>query len=534
MKKFFPGVVFFAVAIAAAAVALFAYFAAQEAARIKFDATADEALNRIQSRVDLHMSLLRSTQALFKVEQGTVNPSEFKSFFDALNVSDNFEGLRGIGFVRLIEKGQEGAVESELAQHGDGQKEVYPETDLTLRAPIVLFEPRDQDNSSGMGYDMMTDPIRRPAIESAISTGEPRATGRVMLGEATGSSQTYPGFLIFLTVTPEVEPTSTTAGGLLYIVFRSADLFHATLGRAPLLPVQVEIFDTAVGDQNLLYRSAAPLSEAYGGSLLAMREIVVAGRRWSVIFRPSAEFAPPSSRIMPFALGLFGLLLAGAVALVARYQQRAFEAISALHETTESSLAEKDLMLQEMKHRIKNSIARVLAMSRQTAAHSKDMNEFATSFSARLQAMSNSQDMLTRSYGQKADMEELLRMELGQVFGGELPADAMDGPKIMLNETATQAMGLTFHELATNAIKYGRANKEGTLRVSWLVKNEVKNKVLTLRWEELGSGKINPPEKTGFGTKLIDMNIVRELRGTIERAFGDDGIVITITIPLNE
>ncbi|TIT45393.1 MAG: histidine kinase, partial [Mesorhizobium sp.] len=86
---------------------------------------------------------------------------------------------------------------------------------------------------------------------------------------------------------------------------------------------------------------------------------------------------------------------------VARYQERAYDAVSALHETTEKSLLEKDLMLQEMKHRIKNSITRVLAIARQTASRATDVNEFSASFSARLQAMAASQDMLTRSRWQK-------------------------------------------------------------------------------------------------------------------------------------
>src|SRR5690606_11186807 len=128
-----------------------------------------------------------------------------------------------------------------------------------------------------------------------------------------------------------------------------------------------------------------------------------------------------SSRIVPVLLGLFGLLLAAAVALVQRYQGRAYDAVSKLQQASETSLQEKDLMLQEMKHRIKNSIARVLAIARQTAGGATDIDEFSKSFSERLQAMAASQDMLTRSRWQKADLGELLKIELAQAFGKELP-----------------------------------------------------------------------------------------------------------------
>lgn len=232
-------------------------------------------------------------------------------------------------------------------------------------------------------------------------------------------------------------------------------------------------------------------------------------------------------------LGLFGLLLSGAIALAARYQERAYEAVSRLHETTEKSLLEKDLMLQEMKHRIKNSIARVLAIARQTAANATDIDEFSASFSARLQAMAASQDMLTRSRWQNADLEDLLRIELGQVFGKDLPDDMLAGPKVMLNETTTQALGLTFHELATNALKYGEAgNSVSGLKVGWTVQRQGSSPHLQLTWRETGNMAIEKPDKTGFGTKLIDMNITRELYGTISRDFRSDGLLVRIDIPL--
>ena len=208
---------------------------------------------------------------------------------------------------------------------------------------------------------------------------------------------------------------------------------------------------------NLLFQSETPPASSFGDRLLVTRKITVAGRPWTILFRPTSAFSQPSSRAIPVMLGLFGLLLAGAIALVARYQERAYDAASRLHETTEKSLLEKDLMLQEMKHRIKNSITRVLAIARQTASRATDVNEFSSSFSARLQAMAASQDMLTRSRWQKADLGDLLRIELGQVFGKELPEGLLSGPEVLLDETTTQALGLTFHELATNALKYGEA-----------------------------------------------------------------------------
>jgi two-component sensor histidine kinase len=259
----------------------------------------------------------------------------------------------------------------------------------------------------------------------------------------------------------------------------------------------------------------------------------VAGRPWVIEFASTQEFTRPNSLAVPIVLGVSGLMLAAAIALLQRYQGRAYDAATKLQETAEKNLFEKDLMLQEMKHRIKNSITRVLAIARQTASSAKDIGEFSESFSARLQAMAASQDMLTRSRWQKADLGELLRIELSQAFGKDLPEGVLSGPKVMLSENSTQALGLTFHELATNALKYGEVGtSHEALRVEWRLVD--KDRRLRLSWQERGKSAIKPSGKPGFGTKLIDMNIVRELKGTISRNFRPDGLDIEIEIALDQ
>ncbi|MBM2714128.1 CHASE domain-containing protein [Mesorhizobium caraganae] len=537
MKKFFPIVAFIAVALISMTMAGFAYFATQEAARIKFEATADDALNRIESRIDLHLSLLRSTQALFDARNGEISRSEFKAFFSALDVDSNFAGLRGIGYLRLAKTGDEAAVERDMLRDRGVPHAVYPDTAQSWRTPVVLFEPLDPANESTIGYDMFTEPARREAIEKAMADDAQHASGLVQLGQGAGAAQTFTGFLVFVRLNVETAPDGINASrsstsGFLYAAFRARDLFQTALSRTPLLPVNTEVYDGKVDADNLLFQSETPPVASFGDRLLVTRKIVVAGRPWTVLFRPTSAFSQPSSRAIPVMLGLFGLLLAGAIALVARYQERAYDAKSLLHETTEKSLLEKDLMLQEMKHRIKNSITRVLAIARQTAAHATDVKEFSSSFSARLQAMAASQDMLTRSRWQKADLGDLLRIELGQVFGKELPEGILSGPQVLLDETTTQALGLTFHELATNALKYGEAgNSVGALKVDWSFEGRGSDRMLVLNWREAGQKQLEAPAKIGFGTKLIDLNVTRELGGTIARDFRADGLTVEIRIP---
>ncbi|MGF7006661.1 CHASE domain-containing protein [Aminobacter sp. BE322] len=532
MKRYFPSLIFAAVTLVGLAMAGLVYFATVEAARIKFQAVADDALNRIEGRVEFDLSLLRATQAMFLSQRGAISRDQFRTFFGALDVTRNFSGLSGIGLLRLVPRGEEARIAHELKQGYGIDRTPFPKSDRAWLAPIVLFEPMDRVGLDAMGYDMFTDDARRAAIEAAMTTGgEPRATGPVLLGMVTGSASPQSGILVFSRLDGE-DGEAAPPTGLVYVAFRTAELFQAALGKGPLLPVTAEVFDGAPADGALLFQTATPPDASWGADFVVRRETKVAGRSWTILFRPTIAFEPPSPRAAPFMLGIFGLVLAGAIALVARYQQSAYETAVKLHQTTEKSLLEKDLMLQEMKHRIKNSIARVLAMARQTAANSRDIDEFSASFSARLQAMAASQDMLTRSRWQRADLGELLRIELGQVFGKDLPDDAVAGPPVELDETTTQALGLTFHELATNALKYGEADiSGGDLKVDWRVQGQGADRRLVLNWREKNGNGVEAPQRTGFGTKLIDMNIRRELGGRIDRHYDGEGLRVEIDIP---
>jgi CHASE1-domain containing sensor protein/two-component sensor histidine kinase len=537
LKKLLPYLAFAAVAIASLVTAGYAYRTGEEAARYKFQAAADDALSRLQSRLQLDLSLLVSTQAFFEARFGNVTRVEFRDYYRALEVKDNFPGLRGLGFAALVAPGGEPLLEQRLATEHSADLKVYPPSDQEWRTPITLFEPLDDDTRTAIGYDMYSDQVRRAAIEATLATGQARSSGLVVLGQATGGAQPAPGILVFSALRsklPGREDKNDPPAGLVYASFRTSELFYAALARPPLLPASVEVFDGEPSIDRLLFRSEVPPDQRFSDDFLVTRELTVAGRKWTFQFRPTSAFERPSSRALPVLLGLAGLMLAGAIATVARYQQRAYDAKSRLHETTERSLAEKDLMLQEMKHRIKNSIARVLAIARQTAANSADIKEFSDSFASRLQAMSASQDMLTRSRWQKAELRDLLRIELEQVFGKELPEDALKGPKVLLNETSTQALGLTFHELATNALKYGAiGTSAAALAVTWTVERGSSERRLKLRWEERGPSAQEPVKPAGFGTKLIDMNITRELRGKIAREYGEAGLTIEIDIPLD-
>jgi len=537
-RRFFPAAIFLTVAAASTVTAGYAYMAATEAARLKLEGAADDAISRIETRLELHLSLLRATVALFKSGDGSVSRDALRSFVLALDIDGRYAGIRGIGYARLIRTGAEAAAENDLIRNYGDQRPIWPGTSQLSRAVVTLLEPTNETNRATLGFDMMSEPVRRSAVDRAIETGEPQATSRVGLAREGGSDES--GFLVYLPLilgvggdAPRDARVAATAG-LVYAAFRGEDLFSAALAKAPLLPLAIQVYDGDPVEANLLFSAQVAPDDRAGADLKARRDMQFAGRQWTLLFQPTAGFEWPTSRLISLAFGVLGLLLAVALAWVASSGEKAFAAVSALNAAGEKNLQEKDLLLQEMNHRIKNSIARVVAIARQTANGTTNLDDFVKSFSARMQAMAASQDLLTRSSRQGADLRELLAKEIEQVLGRNMNQDRLSGPDVEIDQASTQALGLTFHELATNALKYGAlAGGNNDLSVRWNVTGREHDRNLVIFWREQGSGRLSEPVKRGFGSKLIEANIVRELGGSIERRYPDDGMIIEIAIPLN-
>ncbi|SOC06605.1 CHASE domain-containing protein [Stappia indica] len=531
MIRLLPPSILLVVALAGAGMTSVVYRAENAADRIRFETIAQAAADRVGNRVRQHIALLVSTHAFFAAAEEEVSRDALARFTASLGLEKDYEGIRGIGYARLIRTGEEAGTERDIAEAYGIDRVVWPDTEMERRTPIVLLEPPDEMNRAALGFDMFSDARRREAMLAALDSGAPRASAPVELAqEITDDKQA--GFLVYIPFRPQADGP---VAGFVYSPFRAGDLHDAALGGSDRLPLTFQTLDTTGEEAIPLFRSPGyGESDAYK-NLKTQSVLDVAGRRWTFSVHATPEFRGRVQHLYSIVTGATSLLLALALAMSTRFQIKSVRAARALHAASQKAVQEKDLMLQEMKHRIKNSIARVLAIARQTAANSDTIEDFSHSFSARMHAMANAQDMLTRSHWSQADLRELLATELKQVLGSDFD-ERIDGPKVLLDERTTQALGLTFHELATNALKYGGISfGEGDLHISWTVTGRRKHRELQLSWVETSSGPIDtsgPIPTSGFGTRLIDANIRGELGGQLERELRPDGMSVRMVIPL--
>ncbi|MFN4140876.1 MAG: PAS domain-containing protein [Aestuariivirga sp.] len=161
------------------------------------------------------------------------------------------------------------------------------------------------------------------------------------------------------------------------------------------------------------------------------------------------------------------------------------------------------LLMREVNHRSKNLLAVVQSVASQTASRG-DPADFIQRFGERLQGLSASHDLLVRNSWQGVEISELVRSQLSHfrdLIGRRI---RLEGPALHLTATAAQSLGMAFHELATNAGKYGSlAGEHGMLLITWSEKMHEGGRHLSIRWEESGGSAVKPPRRRGFGTLLI-------------------------------
>jgi PAS domain S-box-containing protein len=196
------------------------------------------------------------------------------------------------------------------------------------------------------------------------------------------------------------------------------------------------------------------------------------------------------------------------------------------------SARQRTVLLHELNHRVKNSLATVQSIASQTLVGAASLDVFGEVFNARLLALSKTHDLLTRHSWQQASLRDLVLSEL-EPYRSQAASFAIDSNDIMLRPRMVLAFGLMFHELATNAAKYGALSvPDGHVDVSWTVHSRGGTPYLRVGWTESGGPPVVAPTRRGMGTRLLDDAVAGGLDGHAMLEFAPEGIRYTIDVPL--
>jgi len=209
---------------------------------------------------------------------------------------------------------------------------------------------------------------------------------------------------------------------------------------------------------------------------------------------------------------------------------KAMRLIGTARDVTERKQREAHVrfLMREIAHRSKNLLAVIQAMARQTAVTAGSAHDFEQIFSARLQALAASHDILMDEDWHGASIEELVRTQVGHYVDLIGTRIHLAGPELMLKPEAAQNLGLALHELATNAAKYGAlSNEDGDVEIRW----EIGDGRFKISWQEIDGPPVSPPAREGFGHKVVTRIVTLALEGKVDLRFEPSGLVWELDIP---
>lgn len=199
-----------------------------------------------------------------------------------------------------------------------------------------------------------------------------------------------------------------------------------------------------------------------------------------------------------------------------------------------NTMLHQEMMIGELSHRVKNTLAVVQSIAAQTRRHSTSLAEFGEAFGGRIQALASANDLVIDGNWMGIQLRYILERALrpfaesGQfVFG--------NGPVVDIQPQASLALAMIVHELATNASKYGALSvRTGTVTITWRIELDDNVQRLCLDWNEAGGPSVNPPTRQGQGTRFIERSVAYDLNGTASLDFAADGLQVTLGFPLTE
>jgi PAS domain S-box-containing protein len=191
-------------------------------------------------------------------------------------------------------------------------------------------------------------------------------------------------------------------------------------------------------------------------------------------------------------------------------------------------------LIDELNHRVKNTLATVQSIAWQALRKASDPEVIRESIESRLFALSRSHDLLTRDNWEGAGLLDVVNAALEPfgVAGPRAGRFVITGQNIRLTPKATLALGVAFHELATNAAKYGALSDDtGSIQIGWTIEPTTEGNRLILHWQEKDGPPVAPSTRKGFGSQVIERGLAHELEAVVRLDYRADGLICTIDIP---
>jgi two-component sensor histidine kinase len=213
---------------------------------------------------------------------------------------------------------------------------------------------------------------------------------------------------------------------------------------------------------------------------------------------------------------------------------RLIGAVNMMVDITERKSAEEQqaLLVRELHHRVRNTLATVQAVMGSTARSSDTIEQFKNALISRIGALAKTHRLLTEEVG-TVTFGDLLHNELDAFDDGSDDRITLSGPEVFLSSQLAVSLGMAVHELTTNAAKFGALSVYGgKVDVTWSLTIEAKRRTLDFDWEESGGPAVSPPQRQGFGSRLLEFVLPGQIQAKATIDYRHDGVQVHCSVPM--
>jgi two-component sensor histidine kinase len=194
---------------------------------------------------------------------------------------------------------------------------------------------------------------------------------------------------------------------------------------------------------------------------------------------------------------------------------------------------QQQLLIRELHHRVKNTLATVQAIMGSTARASSNMEQFQQAFIGRIASLGKTHSLLTEERWQAVPLQELVCLELEPYDDAAGKRIQIQGPQVDLPPDLAVPIGMAIHEMTTNAVKYGALSEfGGMVMVTWELRTEDGQRKLDLEWIERHGPPVEPPTRQGFGSRLLERVLTAQIHAEVITDYRPEGLHIQVTVPL--
>jgi light-regulated signal transduction histidine kinase (bacteriophytochrome)/CheY-like chemotaxis protein len=189
---------------------------------------------------------------------------------------------------------------------------------------------------------------------------------------------------------------------------------------------------------------------------------------------------------------------------------------------------QQELLIAELNHRVRNILALIRGLISQTRQSSLSAESFIETLDDRVQALARAHDQITADRWGPARLVDLIETESGAYLGARRDRIKLKGPNVLLEPSSFTVLALVFHELMTNAAKYGALSDSGTVWIEWRIDDDGS---MLISWRETGGPAVTAPTRRGFGSTIIERSIPYDLNGKADIRYRLSGLEAEFCIP---